>query len=82
MLKVSKIRSELGVTQKQLAEASGLNIRWVQKLESGEINIDNVTLKNAVLLLKGLNDLCPSDTVIEDFQALKSAFIIVRQLLQ
>lgn len=36
MVKVKEWRQGLGVTQKALAEASGLDIRWIQKLEVGD----------------------------------------------
>lgn len=39
-----------GMTQKGLAEKSGVNIRQIQKYESGEYNTENMTLKNAVAL--------------------------------
>lgn len=82
MLMIAKMRKENGITQKQLAEASGLNVRWIQKLESGEINIENVTLINIVRLLKGLNCLCTSTDVEEDYQSLRSAYVVVRELLK
>ena len=82
MLMIAKIRKENGITQKQLAEASGLNVRWIQKLESGQINMENVTLLNIVRLLKGLNLLCTSTGVEEDYQSLRSAYVVVRELLK
>ncbi|GFI66303.1 hypothetical protein IMSAG185_01918 [Lachnospiraceae bacterium] len=82
MLMIAKIRKENGITQKQLAEASGLNVRWIQKLESGQINMENVTLLNIVRLLKGLNLLCTSTDVEEDYQSLRSAYVVVRELLK
>ena len=82
MLMIAKIRKENGITQKQLAEASGLNVRWIQKLESGQINMENVTLLNIVRLLKGLNLLCTSTDVEEDYQSFRSAYVVVRELLK
>lgn len=41
-------RSVMGMTQKELAEKSGVNIRQIQKYESGEYDISNMTLKNAI----------------------------------
>ena len=79
---IAEVRKEHCITQAQLAEASGLNIRWIQKLESGEINIENVTLKNIVRLLKGLNKLCPSAAVEKDYFCLLSALEAVQQLLK
>lgn len=83
MLMIAKIREENCITQAQLAEASGLNIRWIQKVESGEINIENITLKNICCLLKGLEYLCPpSQPLTEDFSTIRSAYIVVRELLK
>lgn len=83
MLMISKIRKENCITQAQLAEASGLNIRWIQKVESGEINIENISLKNIFCLLKGLENLCPpSQRLSEDFTTIRSAYIVVRELLK
>lgn len=48
-------RSMKGITQKVLADASGVNIRQIQKYESGEYDCGNMTLKNAVALSKALN---------------------------
>ena len=52
-------RKAAGFTQKKLAEAAGMNISQIQKLERGEISIDNITLKNAVALADamGIDDL-------------------------
>lgn len=47
-------RSVMGLTQKELAEKSGINIRQIQKYESGEYDIGNMTLKNAILLSEAL----------------------------
>ena len=47
-------RSVMGMTQKELSEKSGINIRQIQKYESGEYDIRNMTLKNAVALADAL----------------------------
>ena len=57
MVKIKEWRQGLGVTQKALAEASGLDIRWIQKLEAGDIDIQNVTVKRFSLLMKGISKL-------------------------
>lgn len=49
-----KYREKNEMTQKELAEKSGVNIRQIQKLESREIGIDNITLKNAIALAEAL----------------------------
>ena len=82
MLQIKKIRKQYNITQQQLADASGLNIRWIQKIESGETNLENITLKNASLLLKGLSNLIPNGDVSDDFSTLRSAYVVVRELLK
>lgn len=47
-------RTAAGLTQAQLAAAAGINIRQVQKIEAGEIRIENVTLGNAARLAAAL----------------------------
>ena len=47
-------RSVMGMTQKELAEKSGINIRQIQKYESGEYDTGNMTLTNAVSLARAL----------------------------
>ena len=47
-------RQAAGLTQKQLAERSGLGHRWIQKLENGEILPGNILLRNAVALIEAL----------------------------
>jgi transcriptional regulator with XRE-family HTH domain len=49
------LRAEAGITQAQLAAASGINLRQLQKIEAGEIKLGNVTLANAVALARALN---------------------------
>ena len=41
-------RSRMGMTQKELAEKSGVNIRQIQRYESGTSGCENMTLKNAI----------------------------------
>ena len=43
-----------GITQKQLADNSGVNIRQIQRIESGGSDMGNVTLKNAVAIADAL----------------------------
>lgn len=47
-------RTAAGLSQAQLASAAGINIRQVQKIEAGEIRIENVTLANAARLAQAL----------------------------
>ena len=50
IMRLSELRKSAGLTQRQLAEASGVNIRQIQKIEAGEIQIGNITLQNAARL--------------------------------
>lgn len=47
-------RSVMGLTQRELSEKSGINIRQIQKYESGEYDTGNMTLKNALALSAAL----------------------------
>ena len=53
-MKIKEIRKSKGLTQKALAEKAGINIRQIQKYESGEYDIGNMTLKNAVSIADAL----------------------------
>ena len=44
-MQVKELRQEIGVTQKRLAETYELDFRWIQKVESGVINMENITVK-------------------------------------
>lgn len=54
MSNLRKLRTEKNMTQKQLADASGVNIRQIQRIETGEGDMSNVTLGNAVKLADAL----------------------------
>ena len=61
MVKIKEWRQGLGITQKALADAAGLDLRWVQNLyaniAAGDIDIQNVTVKRFSLLMKGISEL-------------------------
>lgn len=75
MLEIKKMRKEKGMTQKQLAEAIGVNIRWVQKVEAGEVNIENITFLNAIKLIRALT---PTD---DEAQLTRNMMMITRRVL-
>lgn len=52
---LADLRKSVGLTQQKLATASGINIRQIQKIESGEVQIGNITLKNAKALADALH---------------------------
>lgn len=47
MANLKELRKLCGMTQKELAEKSGINIRQIQKYESGEYALNNMTAKTA-----------------------------------
>ena len=51
---LKEARKNAGMTQQQLADASGVYVRQIQRIENGEGDISNVTLGNAVKLANAL----------------------------
>lgn len=47
-------RTALEMTQRELSEKSGVNIRQIQKYESGEYDTGNMTLRSALALSEAL----------------------------
>ena len=52
--RVQILRVALGLTQKELAERSNINIRQVQKYEYGEYDTGKMMLRNAIALADAL----------------------------
>mgnify|MGYP002612009217 CR=1 FL=1 len=48
-------RIEQNLTQAQLAEASGVNIRQIQRVELGEAEAGNLTAKNLIAIADALH---------------------------
>lgn len=65
MATLKEIRKLCGMTQKELAEKSGVNIRQIQKYEAGEYQLDNMTAKTASAISAALG------CTIEELMALK-----------
>lgn len=51
---LSAFRVSAGLTQQQLADASGVNIRQIQRVENGEADIGNISAKNLLALSDAL----------------------------
>lgn len=75
-MNIKEMRKNKGLTQKQLAELIGVNIRWVQKLEGGEIKLENITFLNAIKLIRALT---PYD---DEKQLAREMYIITKRTLQ
>ena len=54
MATLKEMRKLCGMTQMELAEKSGVNIRQIQKYESGEYSIENMTSKTASAIAESL----------------------------
>ena len=54
MSKLKKLRTAKYMTQKQLADGSGVNIRQIQRVENGDSDMSNITLGNAIKLADAL----------------------------
>ena len=76
MLQIKELRKQQGLTQKQLAEQIGVNIRWVQKVESGEIKLENITFMNAIKLISALT---PYD---DEKQIARDMYMITKRMLR
>ena len=63
MATLKELRKLCGMTQKELAEKSGVNIRQIQKYESGEYSLDNMTAKTADAISHALG--CSIDELIK-----------------
>ena len=50
MAELKELRKFMNLTQRELAEKTGINIRQIQKIEKGEIDTNNITAKNAQAL--------------------------------
>lgn len=52
---VKTYRKKQGLTQTDLANRAGLNIRQIQKIENDEVQTENVTLKTMQAIAQTLN---------------------------
>lgn len=89
MATLKELRKLCGMTQKELAEKSGVNIRQIQKYESGEYSLDNMTAKTADAISHALgcsiDDLVKMNTSIftsEMTEAIKSGEMTLSDALE
>lgn len=52
---VKMYRKKQGLTQADLANRAGLNIRQIQKIENGEVRTENITLKTMQAIAQVFN---------------------------
>ena len=53
--RIRTYRKKQGLTQTDLANRAGLNIRQIQKIENGEAQTENITLKTMQAIARALN---------------------------
>lgn len=53
--RIKTYRKKQGLTQADLANRAGLNIRQIQKIENGEAQTENITLKTMQAIAQALN---------------------------
>ena len=89
MATLKELRKLCGMTQKELSERSGVNIRQIQKYESGEYSLDNMTAKTADAISHALgcsiDDLVKMNTSIftsEMTEAIKSGEMTLSDALE
>lgn len=54
MAELKELRKFMGITQKELADRAGMNVRHIQRLESGESDIEKITTENKEALEKAV----------------------------
>lgn len=53
--RIKTYRKKQGLTQTDLANRAGLNIRQIQKIENGEAKTENITLKTMQTIAQAFN---------------------------
>ena len=64
MIKLKELRKAAGLTQKQLADASGVHISIIGRIERGERDAGNLSLKTAADIAKKLG--CHAEELLCD----------------
>ena len=75
-------RKKKGLTQQQLADKIGSDVRWVQKIESGEILLENVTFSRGIALLRTLYEGTDDPQIEKVWFSLNSVYILLRELMR
>lgn len=52
--RMAKMRLSVGLTQAALAAETGMNIRHIQKIEAGEVKIENLSIINGIKIADAL----------------------------
>lgn len=79
MKAIKKMRLDSGLTQKQVAEKTGLSVSWISKLENGQIDMEDITVVSMLKLLKVYSD--ASQLSWDIFTDFKSAYLVLKSLI-
>lgn len=67
-MKLKTLREQVGLTQQELSNKSGVNIQTLRKYEQGTKNINNARLKTilklAITLNCNISDILTDDTIV------------------
>lgn len=69
MTKLKQIRRSRKLTQSQLSEKSGINLRMIQYYEQGVKNINEASISTLAKLSRSLS--CQIEDIIEDLQVIE-----------
>lgn len=64
LIKLTKVRQELGMTRKELSEKSGVNARAIEEYEQKKVNINNASVRIVRKLAKALD--VPIEKILDD----------------
>lgn len=78
---IKQLRLKQMLTQKELAEKAGVNIKQIQKLECGTIKFENMTFKNAINILAALHPIDDSETNVNIRAAINIVRLLVKEVL-
>lgn len=53
-MSLREFRMKAGFTQTELSKITGFNKVYISNIECGRISVENITLKNAVIIAKAL----------------------------
>lgn len=73
---IKAMRENKSMTQDQLAKEIGTNIEWVEKLETGEINIENITFIDAIKLI------CELTPYEDEKKIARETYIVAKRIMQ
>ena len=81
MTKLEKMIKNNNITSEMLSLASGVDQKTISDILGGKITISDIKLYDAIMIRKALAYICETDRAYEDYNELKHAYIVMRDLL-